>query len=97
MDMEIAQYLDKNDIRPADFARAIGMSPALLYQCSHDLRPVPVKYCLAIEIETGKKISRKDLRPDDWQKIWPELAIKSTTEKVRDGGVRSAKRENVTT
>lgn len=33
---------------------------------------VPPEYCAAIETATG--VSRQDLRPDDWQAIWPELA-----------------------
>eukprot|EP01030_Chromulinospumella_sphaerica_P005082 gene5082-4970_t len=30
-------------------------------------------YCVAIERATGRKVTRKDLRPDDWFLIWPEL------------------------
>ena len=33
---------------------------------------VPVEFCTAVEVATG--VSRKRLRPDDWQKHWPELA-----------------------
>lgn len=36
----------------------------------------PIEFCVAIESATG--ISRKQLRPDDWQKYWPELANQST-------------------
>lgn len=35
---------------------------------------VPVEHCAAIEIATEGAVTRRDLRPDDWQKIWPELA-----------------------
>lgn len=35
---------------------------------------VPVEYCARIERETGGAVTRKELRPDDWQAIWPELA-----------------------
>lgn len=35
---------------------------------------VPVKYCAAIERATRGEVTRRDLRPDDWQDIWPELA-----------------------
>lgn len=38
------------------------------------LRSVPIEYCLAIETATAGEVSRKDLRPEDWHKIWPELA-----------------------
>lgn len=34
-------------------------------------------YCVAIERETKGEVTRRDLRPDDWQAIWPELARKT--------------------
>lgn len=36
---------------------------------------VPAEYCPSVEAATGE--SRKDLRPDDWERIWPELADKA--------------------
>ena len=38
-------------------------------------RPVPVHRCAAIERATGGAVTRRDLRPDDWHLIWPEMAI----------------------
>ena len=35
---------------------------------------IPIEHCAAIEIATEGAVTRRDLRPDDWQKIWPELA-----------------------
>ena len=40
---------------------------------------VPPEYCPAIERATNGAVTRRDLRPEDWQRIWPELA---TQEKV---------------
>jgi len=34
---------------------------------------VPPEHCFAIEHATGGAVTRRDLRPDDWAKIWPEL------------------------
>jgi DNA-binding transcriptional regulator YdaS (Cro superfamily) len=31
-------------------------------------------YCTAIERVTDGVVTRRDLRPNDWQAIWPELA-----------------------
>jgi DNA-binding transcriptional regulator YdaS (Cro superfamily) len=36
---------------------------------------------VAIESTTKGAVTRRDLRPDDWQEIWPELAQPSTQEK----------------
>jgi DNA-binding transcriptional regulator YdaS (Cro superfamily) len=40
---------------------------------------VPVKYCPGIERITQGEVTRRDLRPDDWQDIWPELAASTPT------------------
>ena len=37
-------------------------------------RGVPIEHCAGIEAATKGIVTRRDLRPDDWQKIWPELA-----------------------
>jgi DNA-binding transcriptional regulator YdaS (Cro superfamily) len=34
----------------------------------------PPEYCAAIEQVVQRKVTRKELRPNDWKKIWPELA-----------------------
>lgn len=35
---------------------------------------VPSEHCLAIENATAGKVTRRDLRPDDCHRIWPDLA-----------------------
>ena len=35
---------------------------------------VPPEHCALIEQGTKGEVTRKELRPDDWQRIWPELA-----------------------
>lgn len=44
------------------------------------VRSVPVERCFAIERATGGAVTRRDLRPDDWQQIWPELADSTAQE-----------------
>lgn len=36
-------------------------------------RPVPIQFCKKIQAATNNKVTCKDLRPKDWQDIWPEL------------------------
>lgn len=40
-------------------------------------RGVPIDRCVTIERLTEGAVTRRDLRPDDWQDIWPELAEKA--------------------
>lgn len=34
---------------------------------------VPSEHCAAIEAATDSDVTRRDLRPEDWHRIWPEL------------------------
>ena len=38
------------------------------------MRGVPIEQCVPIERATNGAVTRKDLRPEDWADIWPELA-----------------------
>lgn len=58
----------------AALARRLGVTPAAVAQWLKGLRPVPPKQCVTIERATAGRVTRRDLRPDDWHLIWPELA-----------------------
>lgn len=55
-------------------ARSIGVTPQAVCFWRDGLRGIPAERCAAIERATGGQVTRKDLRPNDWQEIWPELA-----------------------
>ncbi len=54
-------------------AKAIGVTQPTLNQWISGDRPVPIERCVLIEQATNGQVTRKDLRPDDWHRIWPEL------------------------
>lgn len=55
-------------------ADAIGVGQSAISNLmSRNGKPSP-ENCVAIERVTKKAVTRKDLRPDDWHLIWPELA-----------------------
>ncbi|WP_438391113.1 transcriptional regulator [Caballeronia sp. DA-9] len=49
----------------------LGVTKGAVHQWLDEKRHVPAVHCPKIETFTG--VSRKDLRPDDWNKYWPEL------------------------
>lgn len=55
-------------------AGALGVTKAAVWQWKLNKRHVPVVHCVRIEQITNSAVTRKDLRPTDWQDIWPELA-----------------------
>jgi DNA-binding transcriptional regulator YdaS (Cro superfamily) len=70
--MKLSTYLDQSRGRQAELARALKISPVLIHQWANE-RPVPIGRCAAIEQATNGQVTRKDLRPNDWASIWPEL------------------------
>lgn len=69
--MNLDKYL--TDKSATDLAREIGVHPVLISQWRTGIRPTPIERCVPIEKATGGLVTRKDLRPDDWAQIWPEL------------------------
>lgn len=72
--MNLTDYLTSGKKSAAELARDLGVAPALIYQWRTGLRSVPPERCVEIDRATGGAVTRRDLRPDDWQRIWPELA-----------------------
>lgn len=61
-----AGYLVKSDAQIRQWQHAYG-----------DRMPSPAN-CVGLELVTDGIVTRQDLRPDDWQLIWPELTDKET-------------------
>ena len=63
----------------ARLARALGVTPVTVGQwlkpAESGGRGVAAKQCVRIEKLTQGLVTRQDLRPDDWQDIWPELVV----------------------
>lgn len=79
--MRLAEYLSSDGaVTVKELAARIGVrSEAQVRQWQHgyaDRQPSP-QYCVAIEQATDGAVTRQDLRPSDWHKIWPELAAPS--------------------
>lgn len=55
-------------------ALALDVKPPTVSEWRKNLRPIPPKRCVQIEQTTNGQVTRRDLRPDDWHEIWPELA-----------------------
>lgn len=71
--MDIETYLSKERGRQAALAKAIGAHAPDLSRWAKGKRPIPVEYGAAIERATGGQVTRKDMFPERWRSIWPEL------------------------
>lgn len=54
-------------------ADILGVSKAAVGQWKLEGRQVPIEHCLSIERATAGRVTRQDLRPDDYWLIWPDL------------------------
>lgn len=43
-------------------------------------KSIPVPHMAPIEVFTHAAVTRQEMRPDDWQLIWPELADPAVSE-----------------
>jgi DNA-binding transcriptional regulator YdaS (Cro superfamily) len=54
-------------------ARAMGVNPVMVSQWANGAKQVPLERCVDMERATNGAVGRRDLRPNDWQRFWPEL------------------------
>lgn len=74
--MTLSEYLASLERgAKARLAAQIGAHASDLSDWISGNRPVPVHRCASIVKATNGAVTRRDLRPDDWHLIWPELAV----------------------
>lgn len=73
--METKHALDNAALRVV-ISAALGVSQQAITNWK-SRGVVPVEHCTAIEVATNGSVTRKDLRPDDWHRHWPELIEKA--------------------
>jgi DNA-binding transcriptional regulator YdaS (Cro superfamily) len=71
--MKLDEYLSQPGVTALGLANKLSVPSPLLSQWRTGARPIPIERCPQIEQATNGEVTRKDLRPDDWQTIWPEL------------------------
>lgn len=74
--MNLAEYLSNERGRAAALAKSLGTYPSNVTDWAKGKRPIPIHYGAQIERHTDGQVTRQELFPDDWQRIWPELAQK---------------------
>lgn len=79
--MKLSDYLEPLERgSKTAFARKIGAYTPDLSDWITGKRPIPARYCLAIERETAGAVTRADCRPNDWQVYWPDFQLATPAE-----------------
>lgn len=60
------------------FAASCGTSLEYLRKAISKKQKLGAALSVLIETNSGGSVSRKNLHPDDWEKIWPELDHKKS-------------------
>ena len=71
--MNLATYLAGDRGKQPALCKQIGAHAPDISRWAKGERPIPVERCVDIERATLGEVSRWDLRPHDWHRIWPEL------------------------
>ncbi len=71
--MDLKTYIAQERGRQASLAKALPAHAPDISKWADGSRPIPIHHAAAIERETDGLVTRKEMFPDTWQKIWPEL------------------------
>ncbi len=58
---------------PTKVAALLGVTTQAVCFWRDGERKFPIEHCATVEQATSGVVTRRDLRPDDWAAIWPEL------------------------
>jgi DNA-binding transcriptional regulator YdaS (Cro superfamily) len=73
--MDLKSHLASLQVQERDeLAAASGTTRGHLQNIVYGLRACSPELASMLERATGGVVTRRDLRPDDWHLIWPELA-----------------------
>lgn len=56
-----------------ELAAYLKVWPSFVSKMASGEKPIPIAHMAAIEAFTGGEVTRQEMCPDGWQKIWPEL------------------------
>lgn len=72
--MDLKTFLAPLDAEKREaFAQRCSVSRGHLQNVMYGFRPCATVLAVNIERESGMKVRRWELRPDDWYRHWPEL------------------------
>ena len=59
---------------PSKVAKELGVTVQAVCFWRDGKREMPPEYCATLERMGEGRVTRKQMRPDDWHLIWPELS-----------------------
>lgn len=72
--MTLTEWTAAQRGRSLQLARALGVTPPVVSDWCTGKKRVPFEQCMPIEVATSGEVTRRDLKPDEYLRHWPELA-----------------------
>jgi DNA-binding transcriptional regulator YdaS (Cro superfamily) len=73
MDVLLAYLNSLSTEQQQAFVAAVGTSTNYLRKACSIKQVLGAELCVAIEEASGGRVTRRDLRPQDFGRVWPEL------------------------
>lgn len=84
--MKLTDYLKQLDRAARDaFAASCETSPGHLRNVAYGYRRCGPELAALVELHSQGHVTRRELCPDNWQLVWPELAATSDIETAAAG------------
>ncbi|WP_327081139.1 transcriptional regulator [Polaromonas sp. CG_9.5] len=77
--MELKKWVKLKHGRAKALAIFLKVPPSFVSKIVNGDKPVPFEHMAPIEAFTDRQVTRKEMLPNSWQVVWPELAQAQAT------------------
>lgn len=71
---QLRTWVDAERGRAVRLAAHLGVPPSFVSKMASGDKSIPTEHMAAIEVFTEGAVTRRQMCPQDWARIWPELA-----------------------
>ena len=75
--IKLKSWLSAERGRAAALAAVLRVPPSFVTKMGNGEKPIPIDHMAAIEAFTRGAVTRQEMHPTGWRRIWPELAENS--------------------
>jgi DNA-binding transcriptional regulator YdaS (Cro superfamily) len=81
--VKLKSWLSAERGRGAALAAVLRVPPSFVTKMGNGEKSIPIEHMAAIEAFTGGAVTRQDMYPSGWQRIWPELSTPDANSKQK--------------
>ena len=77
--MNFKSWVESERGRATALSKVIDVPQSFVSKMVNGEKAIPAEHCKAIEAFSGGVVTCQEMRPNDWQKYWPERATPPVT------------------